>query len=222
MKNNNVLKFIAITVLLTIISIGSTFILNESGWAIYGWISSILGILCVFYAARKSILTFYIGVPAVVSYAMVSLHAEYIYDFLLNMYFLLPVQVIGYYIWKKHLADDSHVSVAKLKNGFTIAIITLISIGLLSTILYDPISVALLQKESDITGIYRFMDAATTVLTVVAQFLMIKRYSIQWPVWIIINIMAVFMWLDLSSPAQVVMWSVYLLNSFYGMYAWRK
>lgn len=221
-KNKQVYNFLAYTILASLLCYLIAVNIGELGWEIFYWISAAFGILCVFFAARKNILTYYFGVFAVVTYGIVSLHSNYIYDYMLNIFFLLPIQVIGYAMWKQHMKDESHVMVAKLKHALPIALVTVTAIVLLSTVLYDPFAEFVLKQPSSITGVYRLLDASTTVLTILAQILMIKRYSLQWPIWIAINIMAIFMWLDLSSPAQVVMWSFYLLNSFYGYYVWRK
>ena len=57
---------------------------------------------------------------------------------------------------------------------------------------------------------------------------MILRYTEQWLVWIIINVLSIIMWvLTLGSSGGnvwsiVIMWTAFLVNSVYGYVNWKK
>jgi nicotinamide mononucleotide transporter len=72
-----------------------------------------------------------------------------------------------------------------------------------------------------------FMDAFTTVGTMIAFVLTVKRYSENWWIWIAINVATVTMWLgnvleggENASIATLLMWSVYLVNSVIMLVRW--
>ncbi len=62
----------------------------------------------------------------------------------------------------------------------------------------------------------------------IASILMVARYSEQWVMWVVVNVVSVVLWLlvlikgDMSAVTLLVMWSAYLLNSTYGYVNWRK
>ena len=55
-----------------------------------------------------------------------------------------------------------------------------------------------------------------------ANLLMMLRYREQWLLWIIIDTITVVMWILANDLIMVTMWSVYLVNAFYGYYNWSK
>ena len=71
-------------------------------------------------------------------------------------------------------------------------------------------------------------DSATTVLSVIAQILMLKRFTEQWILWIAVNVLSIFLWISAlvsqggNDFAMLVMWSAFLVNSIYGYINWRK
>ena len=60
------------------------------------------------------------------------------------------------------------------------------------------------------------LDSASTTISVFANLLMMLRYREQWLLWIIIDIITVIMWILAKDLIMVTMWSVYLINAFYG------
>ena len=66
------------------------------------------------------------------------------------------------------------------------------------------------------------LDSMSTVISVIANTLMILRYREQWLLWIIVDVITVIMWLLVGDFIMVTMWAVYTLNAFYGYYNWTK
>ena len=71
------------------------------------------------------------------------------------------------------------------------------------------------------------VDSMSTVLSVIAQILMIKRFMEQWIIWIVVDVVSVIMWIaalftEGSSIAVLMMWSVYLANAVIMFVKWLK
>ena len=66
------------------------------------------------------------------------------------------------------------------------------------------------------------LDSASTTISIFANLLIMLRYREQWLLWIIIDAITVAMWLLAKDFVMVTMWSVYLVNAFYGYYNWSK
>ena len=71
------------------------------------------------------------------------------------------------------------------------------------------------------------VDSMSTVLSVIAQILMIKRYMEQWIIWIVVDVVSVIMWIvalptEGGSIAVLLMWSVFLANAIIMFIKWLK
>jgi nicotinamide mononucleotide transporter len=69
-------------------------------------------------------------------------------------------------------------------------------------------------------------DSATSVLSVIAMFLMVRRFMEQWTLWVAVNIISIVMWSialvkgESHSALMVIMWIFYLANSINGWITW--
>jgi Nicotinamide mononucleotide transporter len=69
-------------------------------------------------------------------------------------------------------------------------------------------------------------DSATTVLSVIAMYLMVKTYMEQWVLWVTVNVISIVMWSfafangEDHSVLMVIMWLFYLANSVNGWRNW--
>ncbi len=71
------------------------------------------------------------------------------------------------------------------------------------------------------------IDSMSTVLSVVAQILLIKRYMEQWIIWVVVDLVSVIMWIAAffnggESVAVLMMWIVYLANAVIMFIKWFK
>jgi nicotinamide mononucleotide transporter len=69
------------------------------------------------------------------------------------------------------------------------------------------------------------LDAFTMVASLIAMGLMVKQYSEQWLLWILVDIASIYMWVipALDQPgswSMVAMWTVITGNALYGAYMW--
>ncbi len=187
------------------------------GDSIMGITSAISGIMCVVLTARGKISAYYFGVVNCILYSIIAYQQTLYGETLLNTCYYLPLQFIGFKVWKKHLNETYTVQPISLSFNEKIILITGIILGTLCLGL-------ILQNYGDKIP---FIDAFTTVASVIAMTLSAKRYSEQWYIWISINILSIYMWTNryLSNGeniATLMMWIVFLLNSFYGLYKWQK
>ena len=73
-----------------------------------------------------------------------------------------------------------------------------------------------------------FMDSLTTIVSVIASLLYLLRYSEQWAMWAIVNVLSIAMWImvfmqgDSSAILIIIMMTINLINSIYGFLNWRK
>jgi nicotinamide mononucleotide transporter len=67
-----------------------------------------------------------------------------------------------------------------------------------------------------------YLDAATNVMSIFAQLLMIWRFREQWIWWIVIDIICVVMWARIGNWSMVAMYISWIINAAYGWNNWSK
>ena len=176
-------------------------------------IAAISGILCVVLCAKGKKTQYIWGLINVIGYVVIAWINKYYGEVMLNILYYLPSQFIGYYLWNKHInKENDKVEGNKLNITKSILLVLVCAIGIF-----------LYKELLDILGGNgTLLDSASTTISVFANLLMMLRYREQWLLWIIIDVITVVMWLMAKDFVMVTMWSVYLVNAFYGYYNWSK
>jgi len=187
-----------------------------------GFISSISGILCVVMAAKGKIATYYFGVIQASTYAYIAYGYHLYGEAMLNALFFLPIQFVGFYVWRKNKAkaaahgEDVYGKHLSGKQWIYVIVGGLIAVGLYAWFL------------NAINASQVGLDSFAVVISVVAQVLMTLRYAEQWFLWIAVNILTISLWIATlvstggGDYAILVMWIAFLVNSVYGYINWRK
>lgn len=181
-------------------------------------ISGITGIIGVVLCAKGRVSTYIFATVNVACYAYISYGSRLYGEAMLNAFYFIPMNIVGFILWRRHKSNDGEVEARNL-SLVGIIIITLATAAAV---------IAYWQLLKWLKGNLTLIDSITTVLSVIAIILQVTRYSEQWILWIIINIVSIVMWSlrllegDSSGITMIVMWSAYLLNSVYGYINWKK
>ena len=194
---------------------------------IVGSVAGIAGVLCVVLVAKGSIWNYLFGIINVSMYAYISYKAELYGDAVLNAFYYVPMQFIGYWQWRKRGAAVSEAQaegqgVQVKARRFTWNQRALLALGCAAAV----IAVGFILKHFG--DPQPFKDSTTTVLSIIAQALMALAFMEQWALWIITNIVSVVMWCvcvargEAHAAVMVIMWVFYLLNSINGLRVWLR
>ncbi len=181
-------------------------------------IASIAGVLCVILSANGHISCYFFGLIEVLLYALIAWKSRFYGEVMLNGLYFLPMQFIGFFNWRKNIDNEALVKSKYLSNKQKIIIF--ISIAVL-TFAYGLI----LDR---IEGNNPYLDASTTILSVIAMLLMVRAFVEQWWLWIIIDLLTVGKWImawiehEPNSAVMVAMWGIFLINSIYGYWNWQR
>lgn len=179
-------------------------------------IYTICGILYTALAGKGRVICYTFGIIATCCYSFLAYQNHVYGNLLLNIGYYLPMQILGIFEWKKHLKKDKNVIVkTRLSKGVNVFIIT----GLLSFAI-----IGVLKFSNDKAP---FLDGITTTLSILGMYLTVKRCIEQWLIWIIVDLLAIIMWVKLSltnhsTYSTIIVWSVYLLMGIYFYFQWRK
>lgn len=183
-----------------------------------GLIMALTGVWCVILTGKGKRSSFLFGFVNAALYAYVAFGAKYYGEVMLNALYYLPMSVVGWLAWKKHMDDDTGEVVKKrlsLKKGLLAYAITGIAIAVYGLIL------------SALGGNLPYVDSMSTVVSVVAQILSIWRLMEQWVLWIVVDVVTVIMWaVDFAKGGETVatlaMWAIYLVNAIIMFVRWYR
>ena len=202
------LLFSTVAVIITIVSKDNFF-----GFTVF-----LSGVVCVVLVAKGNILNYIIGLYNTLGYAWIAWHNGLFGEVFEYLLFYLPMTVVGFFLWRNKMQDGT-VLMRKLHLKWILLLLAIIisATGIVGYLL------SLIEAQNT-----PYIDAATNVLSVLATILMVLRYREQWGAYILLNVLSIIMWLfravDGSPEAaiMIVMWSAFLVNSFYGFYNWTK
>ena len=194
---------------------------------VIGSVAGIAGVLCVVLVAKGSIWNYLFGIVNVSMYAYISYKAALYGDAVLNAFYYVPMQFVGWWQWRKRGAAMSQAEagdrgVQVKARRFTWEQRLMLGLGCAAAVIVGGYVLKYFGDPQP------FKDSATTVLSIVAQALMALAFMEQWALWIVTNIISVIMWCicvargDAHAGVMVIMWVFYLLKSLNGLRVWLR
>jgi len=183
-------------------------------------IASISGVVCVVLVAKGHIANYLFGLIQVCLYVYISWQSRFWGEVMLNGLYYVPMQFIGFLSWRKRMSAGSATQVQSRRLCPQMRLIIGIS-TLAATLVYGYL-LELMNGQNP------YIDAVTTLLSIVAMILMVRAYAEQWVLWICVNAGTILLWSmsvyrqEPHAVVMVMMWSVYLINSVYGLIRWMK
>lgn len=182
-----------------------------------GVICSLTGIWCVILVAKGRISNYWVGIVNVILYAFISYGYKYYGEVMLNVFYFLPMQFMGAYIWIKNKKPNSKGTVIiKALNNKQRLFWTAVSV--IGVVIYGAVLKTL-------GGAMPHIDALSTVLSIIAMLLMAFRFFEQWILWIVVDVVTIILWFVVmanggNDVSILLMWVAYLVNAVYGLYNW--
>ena len=171
----------------------------------------ITGALTVWLTVVENIWNFPIGIANDLFFFALFLQARFFADMSLQIiYVILGFQ--GWYLWLRGGENKTvlHVSTTSRKQLFILALITLAATYLM--MLY-------LQHIQDSAPLW---DALTTALSLVAQYMLNKKFLENWYFWIIADIIYIPLYIYKQLYLTSGVYLIFLVMCFLGFRAWRQ
>ena len=180
--------------------------------------AALTGIWCVILTGKGKLSSFWVGTINTILYAVVAWQARYWGEVMLNLIYYVPMNFVGLYMWSKNMNNQTE-EVVKERMSFKGSVLAYTCV-IAGTLGYGVIL-------NLMNGTLPFIDSMSTVFSIFAQFLCVKRYMEQWVLWIVVDIVTVIMWVyafinGTGDMATVLMWSIYLINAIIMFIKWKK
>lgn len=193
-------------------------------------LATISHIICNFLLAYDRISNFFWGIIGVSSYGLYTIAWGYLGDMQLNLFFFLPMQFVGYNLWKKNLDNNKTVIVHQF--SWTETLISIYALIIISTFFYFEIP----AYSKFVVGSYAYegntikniiphlFDASTNALSIVGQILMLLRYREHWIMWMLSNILQLAMFSGIANGRvdvnMMILWTFAIINASIGLKKW--
>lgn len=189
------------------------FIVNPD--TILNIIAGISGVISVVLCAKGKISFYFIGFVQTTTYLFLAWQNCFYGEVLENIFYLVTM-IWGIFVWKKNIVknEDGSQNVKALK--FTPLKWILSIIGTITATIVVGYWLTTIGSQQAYT------DAATNVLAIFAQILMVKRYREQWIWWLIIDVLCIKLWIVAGNWSMVAMYIAWTINCIYGWYNWSK
>lgn len=181
-------------------------------------ISAVCGISYTILAGKGKISCYLIGIGGTFCYCYIAFKNGFFGNLALYGLYFFPMQVIGIYKWKKHIKKDNGcIKKTCLSNKDRIIYFSL------STILSLILGYILFLNN----GKTPYIDSITTIFSITAQILTVKRCIEQWYLWFIVNCLTFIMWIcayinNSNCLATIIMWGTYIFLAIYFLQKWKK
>lgn len=183
--------------------------------SLIGIISGISGVISVVLCAKGKISFYFIGFVQTITYLYLAWNNAFYGEVIENVFYLVTM-VWGIFLWKNNMQkNEDGTSDVKAKKFSWWQWILSITGTVIATIAMGYVLESIGSNQA-------YLDAATNVMAIFAQFLMIWRYREQWLWWVVIDVICLIMWFNVGNWSMVVMYIAWTINALYGWYNWSK
>ena len=177
-------------------------------------LGAILGIVYIFFSIRQNILTWPTGLLTSILYVIVFFQAKLYADMGLQVYYVF-ISIYGWYFWLKGKKPKESAQVPVRRTNQKLRWILYLS----SVILYLIILYILINfTDSDVP----YMDSLTTALSIVATWMLAKKYIGHWLIWIFVDALSAGLYIYKGLWPTVILFVIYTVMAVLGYKEWKK
>ena len=203
--------FLAVGLLLQIV----VYILHPAG-ALH-IISGLAGVFSVVLTSQGKISMYVFGFTQVVTYIIISYEARLYAETAINVFYFVSM-VYGVFAWRRHyVSDDEDGGNALLTHRLSALWCVMILVAAVAGSVLAALCLSRFTDDSQ-----PWLDAFTTVPSIIAQLLMIARYREQWYLWMAVDVLSVWMWSVADNWSMAALYTFWCLNCIYGYVNWGK
>ncbi|WP_320112520.1 nicotinamide riboside transporter PnuC [Draconibacterium orientale] len=176
-------------------------------------LGAILGLVYIFFSIKQHILTWPTGLLTSALYVFVFFNARLYADMGLQAYYVV-ISIYGWYFWltgKKR--NEKKVAVKTTRKALWMKL-TVVSIALYALLFFILSN----YTNSDVPH----MDSVTTALSIVATWMLARKYIEHWMLWIFIDAFSAGLYVYKGLWATVILFIVYTVMALLGYMEWRK
>ncbi|WP_330983763.1 MULTISPECIES: nicotinamide riboside transporter PnuC [Enterobacterales] len=167
--------------------------------------------LSVWLAARNNVNTWWIGIVGCLLYGWVFFVARLYADVTLQVFFILT-SGIGWVHWLKGNQGCKKVITRTTRRSLVIMLV--------GAFIVAVIYAAILHFYTNAWS--PWLDSLILTFSVLAQLMLMRRKLESWPMWLIVNTIAVPVYAARELWLTAGLYLIFWVNAWYGFYQWRR
>ena len=181
--------------------------------------AAVTGCIAAILTGKGKLGAFVFGLINSVLYAYISYKYKYYGEVCVKVIIFIPLNIYGIFCWIRNISTKDYEVVKRSLGINNIILVT-------TTVIIATLITGYILEQ--IGGKRPYIDATTSILATTGLILTIKRYSQNWLLWILLNILSIWLWIipfykgEGQPVAILLMWCFYLINSIVMYIRWNK
>lgn len=178
-------------------------------------IAGVAGVISCVLCAKGKVTFYFIGFVQTITYLVLAWQNRFYGEVIENLWYFVTM-IWGIFVWKANTQTKADGTEDVIGKTFTPLQWTLSIIGTIIA------TIAMGCWLTSIGSAQAYTDAATNVMAIFAQILMVRRYREQWLWWLIIDVLCIKLWWVAGNWSMVAMYVGWTANCIYGWVNWTK
>ena len=184
------------------------------------WVGFVTALIYLYFSVNQKIWLWPMGILTSAFYMVVFFDARLYADMGLQLYYFV-VSIVGWVMWKSRQKQEhkQKTSIVKIDNR------DFLSLAIAFVALYFLLSYMLLKLPEQLglaASDLPYWDAFTTAASFVATWMLAKKMIDQWIVWIIVDFVAMGMYIYKGLYITAFLFFVYTVIAIWGYVSWLK
>lgn len=171
-------------------------------------------------AVRENVWCWFFAFVSTAIYTVLFRDVSLLMDSALNVYYM-AMAVFGWYQWTR---GGTSINTGSNDEAHTLAIQHLSKrqhgLIIVSILLFSGVSGYLLSEYS--TAAWPYVDSFTTWASVIATYLIARKYLHNWLYWIVIDAVSIPLYIERGLKLTALLFAVYIIIAVIGYFNWRK
>jgi nicotinamide mononucleotide transporter len=208
------------------------FNVNNSLFTVLGYdmslielIATITGGIAVWLSAKENVWSWIIGLGNVILAFFMFFQIQLYPDMFLQVFFFVT-NIIGFWQWKYPKQSEANalneLKITKLSvRNFSL----LTALGIFGTLIMGSFSANLHQiapKLFSLPSAFPYMDSFTTVMSIVATFMLIRKKVEAWWIWLVVDVIATYMYYIKDVKLYSLLYFIFVIIAAFGAIEWTK
>lgn len=178
----------------------------------------VTGLLYLWLEIKQHKAMWVVGFISSLTYVFVFFFSKFYAVMALNVYYVL-ISVYGFLLWSRRKGQESEVSEDAGIVYYRITLPLALACGLAFVVLFGGIYFVL----NDLTDSPVAMgDAFTTSLSIVATWMLARRFIEHWPCWVLINFVSTYLYYSRGLYPTMFLYLCFTILAVFGYYNWKK
>jgi nicotinamide mononucleotide transporter len=179
---------------------------------LYEVLAVVFSLVCVLLTIKENIWQWLVGIFGVIFYIVVFYQSRLYANMWLQVVFIV-LQIYGWYEWLHGGREKGELRISRSSMSLN-GMLVFLAIAGTAAMAFG------FRKFTDNAN--PLGDSAVTVLSLIAQWMLAKKYLENWLVWVVVNIIMIALGISQNLLLTAGLYAVFFLLAILGFIEWRK